>query len=299
MNAYLRQNVLDPVRKLPISDEQFEAIAKSRITLASAFALEESYDLLIGNYVEVEQEILSATASYAVRDLTEHQDFFELRATINRRVVNLLTAARLYLDQARQRFSGCSDDPEKARADFEQRANHHYDSCFGYRFLEALRNHVQHCGLAVHRLSLDTKWIKGGGEKRMCELSIHPFVEQSQLAADGKFKQAVLNEMQPKEVLIQHIREYLERIGDLHRLARERIAGHADAARQTIQKHISMYAEQSNDSPIGLTAFRTNAEGQEERVPLFLDGDDVRLKLISRNSSMMELGRIFVTGRIK
>lgn len=92
MSPYIRKNVLGHVPELPISDAQFDAVSQAHFVLAAAFALEESYDLLIGNYVEVEQELLTATASNAVRDLNEYNDFFELRSTINRRVVNLLTA---------------------------------------------------------------------------------------------------------------------------------------------------------------------------------------------------------------
>ncbi|MEI7457355.1 MAG: hypothetical protein WCK93_11600, partial [Nitrosomonadales bacterium] len=50
MNAYIRKNVLGHVPKLPISDVQFDAASQARVVLAATFALEESYDLLIGNY---------------------------------------------------------------------------------------------------------------------------------------------------------------------------------------------------------------------------------------------------------
>ena len=58
MNSYLRKNVLGIEPILPITDEQFKALAEARSVLSAAFALEESYDLLIGNYVEFEQELL-------------------------------------------------------------------------------------------------------------------------------------------------------------------------------------------------------------------------------------------------
>lgn len=298
MSPYIRKNVLGHVPELPISDAQFDAASQSRVVLAAAFALEESYDLLIGNYVEVEQELLTATASNAVRDLNEYHDFFELRSTINRRVVNLLTATRLYLDQAPQRLSDCATEPDKARSEFKQRTHDHYDTTFGYRFLEALRNHVQHCGLAVHRLSLGKKWI-GEGESRELELSIRPFAERHYLGADTGFKATILEEMPEKVVLTLVIREYLQCIGDLHKLVRSHVAERVKVARQTIQDHLSNYAKASNDSTIGLTAFRTGQQGQQESVPLLLDWDDARVKLVSRNSGLVALGRHVVTGRAK
>lgn len=298
MICYLRKNVIGQVPELPISNEQYEALADARAILTSAFAIEESYDLLIGNYVEVEQELLAATAMNAVRDLNGYHDFFELRSTINRRVVNLLTATRLYLDQTPQRLSDCATTPEEARSDFKQRTRDHYDATFGYRFLETLRNHVQHCGLAVHRLSLNNKWI-GEGDNQMLELSIQPFTEKRYLITDGSFKKKILNEMPEQVVLTLVIRDYLQCIGDLHKFVRSHVAERVMKARQTIEGHLSEYSKEINGSIIGITAFRTDSQGRKDSVPLLLDWDDVRIKLIARNSGMVALGRHVVTGRAK
>lgn len=298
MSTYIRKNVIGSALQIPISDTQFEAITQARAVLAAAFALEECYDLLIGNYVEVEQELLAATVSNVVRDIAEYQDFFELRSTINRRVVNLLTTTRLYLDQAPQRLSDCAVDSITARAEFKKRTNEHYDVFFGYRFLDALRNHVQHCGLAVHNVGLNSKWI---GEGDGCELqhTIQPFAQRRYLSADDGFKKNILDEM-PESVILTHvIREYLQCIGNLHKLVRGHVKDRVTAARETIQEHLSKYAAASNSTTLGLTAFRTNSQGQQESVPLLLDWDDVRLKLFSRNSDLVGLGRHVVTGRAK
>ncbi|WP_306602719.1 hypothetical protein [Azonexus sp.] len=296
MIPYIRQNILGNTLQLPISEQLFEALAEARVVLMAAFGLEESYDLLIGNYVEVEKELLAAAASNAVQDLTEYKDFFELRSTVNRRVVNLLTTTRLYLDQAPQRLADCAVDPDNARSEFRQRTTEHYDGFFSYRFLEALRNHVQHCGLAVHHLSYTNKWIGEGAERAM-EISVQPFSEKRYLAADGKFKRSILTEMPDKVVLMLVIREYLQCIGNLHMLVRSHIADRVLKSRQLISDQISEYSNKNNGITIGLTAFRLNSHGKQESLPLFLDWDDVRLKLVSRNSGMVALGRHVVTGR--
>lgn len=225
MNTYLRQHVIGPAPEVPISDAQFEAAKSARVVLTAAFALEESFDLLIGNYIEVEQELLTAAAANAARSTNTYEDFFELRSTVNRRVVNLLTAGRLYLDQAPQHLAKCAQDATTARADFKKRTNDHYDASFAYRFLEALRNHVQHCGLAVHRLS-----INRAGETRELELSIQPFAEKRYLAEDAQFKRRVLVETPDQVVLTKVIREYLQCLGDVHNLVRSHVAVNVEAA---------------------------------------------------------------------
>lgn len=298
MTPYIRQNIIGNAPELPISEAQFVEIAEARIVLTAVFGLEESYDLLIGNYVEVERELLAAAATNAVRDLNEYQDFFELRSTINRRVVNLLTATRLYLDQAPQRLANCAADPARARAEFKQRTHKHYDEFFSYRFLEALRNHVQHCGLAVHRLSQNSRWL-GEGIERVMELSIQPFAERRYLVTDGEFKRKILEEMPTEVVLTLAIREYLQCIGNLHMLVRSHVANRVARSRQLIHAQISRYAEENKGVTIGLTAFKSDSNGKQESLPLLLDWDDVREKLASRNSGLVTLGRHVVTGRAK
>jgi hypothetical protein len=209
-----------------------------------------------------------------------------------------LTATRLYLDQTPQRLSDCATDPEKARSEFKQLTRDHYDATFGYRFLETLRNHVQHCGLAVHSLSLSNKWI-GEGEDRVIELSIQPFSEKRYLITDSRFNKKILNETPEKVILTLAIREYLQCIGDIHKIVRIHVTERAKKARQTIELHFSEYAKKAGGSTSGLTAFRTDSQGKSELVPLLLEWDDVRIKLIARNSGMVALGRHVVTGRAK
>ena len=133
----------------------------------------------------------------------------------------------------------------------------------------------------------------------MLELSIQPFAEKRYLVTDGSFKQKVLYEMPEHVVLTLVIREYLQCIGDLHKLVRSHVTERVKEARQTIEGHLSAYAKESNGSIIGLAAFITDSQGRKESVPLLLDWDDVRIKLIARNSCMVALGRHVVTGRVK
>lgn len=60
MTTYIRQNIIGSALEISISGAQFEAIIAAKSVLSAALALEESYVLLIGNYVEVEQELLAA-----------------------------------------------------------------------------------------------------------------------------------------------------------------------------------------------------------------------------------------------
>lgn len=110
-------------------------------------AIEEKYELIISNYLELEKDSLSISSSNMLRRSYNYSDFFDVRSTFNRRIVNLLTSTKLYLDQIYQHVKVCNLDLANI---IKQKTNKEYDSVFEYRFMEALRNHVQHHGLAVH-----------------------------------------------------------------------------------------------------------------------------------------------------
>ena len=113
---------------------------------------------------------------------------------------------------------------------------------------------------------------------------------------DGKFKKIVLDETPEKVVLTKVIREYLQCIGDIHKLVRSHVVERAEQARAIIQQHLSAYSAVNNGVVIGLAAIRGEL-GQQEAVPLLLDWDDVRIKLMTRNSTLTTLGHDFVTSR--
>jgi len=151
MGYILRLDVIDWAPEVPITDEEALEAHRAYRALQAAFALEETYDLLVSNFLELDQEALCAASNYVDRT---YEEFFEERARANRRIVNLLTAARLYLDHAPQRLSECASNPEDANGEFKKSAARQFDSNFSYRFMEALRNHVQHSSLAVHVVGL-------------------------------------------------------------------------------------------------------------------------------------------------
>ena len=55
--------VLETNPELPLSEEEFQSLKQAKSCLNSAIALEENYDLLLGNYRELELEAMSAAVS--------------------------------------------------------------------------------------------------------------------------------------------------------------------------------------------------------------------------------------------
>ena len=77
---YLQPAVLAPPPSLRITEKEFAGLVDARQKLVAGFPIEESFDLLIGNYLELEQTSLSLAASDMVRYRASYQEFFEARA---------------------------------------------------------------------------------------------------------------------------------------------------------------------------------------------------------------------------
>src|SRR5689334_12950264 len=99
MSPYLQPAYLSAPPPLNITEEEYALLKQSRQVLNAAFSFEENYDLLIGNYLEFESSALSLTTASVARQLYEYQEMFELKAEMNRRAVNFLSSARLFVDQ--------------------------------------------------------------------------------------------------------------------------------------------------------------------------------------------------------
>lgn len=298
MKHLLRQLILGRPPEIPISADDFAAIKDARRVLTEVFSIEESYDLVVSNYIELEQEVLTAAATEVCRDGQSYNDFFELRSTVNRRFVNLLSACRAYIDQTPQALVNCSTSSSLAREQFKSCLSENYNKSFSYRFFEALRNHVQHCGLAVHRVSINSRWTQPPSLRRL-EISIEPYASRKYLEEDPKFKKKVLEETPEDVALLGHLRNYMQAIGVAHGTARSSTKDRVLAARECIEAHVRAYAAVNDGVTVGLAAIESQDDKPiyVETIPLLLDWDDVRIRLSKRNSTLGGLAARAVVSR--
>jgi len=87
---------------IAISQDRFEEAKLAIRNLREVLSIEEKLNLILENYAEFERELLRLSLNHA---MFSHQDWFSYQIeihTINRRLINLLTTCRLYVDQIPQ-----------------------------------------------------------------------------------------------------------------------------------------------------------------------------------------------------
>jgi hypothetical protein len=296
MRYIIRKAVLAPTPEVEITAEEYSLLGRARVVLSAALAIEEKYEILIANYLSLETRLLRIAANDAVRRTLSYSEFFDIRSALNIDLVNLLTAARLYLDQLPQDIAECLPESPDAGDLVKAECSKEYDAHFEFRFMEALRNHVQHRGIPIHRVRYNSQWTSFKEDGRM-EFTVDIAAQRRYLEEDKKFKKTVLDEVTGDVDLTAACRRYVESLSAINEFSRGLAAEPARSARETIEAAHKRYAEVYSDNLIGLTASSMDGGQESSSVPLLLDWDDVRLELQRRNCQLVNLRKRYVTGR--
>ena len=298
MRYILRKHVIAPVPEVEISAEEYAELEDARKVLASVFAIEEKYEIFISNFLELEKQVLHLAVTNTVRNTLSYSEFFETRSVLNIGLVNVLTAARLYLDQLPQDIRDCVPSNSNAMNLVKERCSTEYDAYFEYRFMEALRNHVQHRGIPIHFISQEAHWTSFEADGLM-EYTVDILTQRRYLAEDKQFKKTTLDEVPDEVDLKSACRRYVECVSAIHQFARDLIAKIVTSSRASIEVAHNRYAEVYSENRLGLTAFAVADGRNVSSVPLLLEWDDVRIDLQKRNSQLVNLSKRYVTSRAR
>lgn len=295
---FLKKKVIGQVPRVEIDQKFYNDLVSARSVLTNAFEIEEKYEVLIQNYIDFEKQLLDIALSSMVRNPVEYYDFFLARTSVNVRLLNLLTTARLYLDSVHRHAGECCGGKEKAKTEINNYRRAQFESNPEYRFMESLRNYVQHYNMPVDwiqhnnkRTSMDDDW--------QIEFSTEVASMKSNLEEDADFKKKVLEELDEKIDLKVAVKSYVESLSAVHNSVREYINDAVVEARGCIESATEMYADVHDGSMIGLYAGCWIGEEMTDGIVLTLEWDDIRLKLVQRNRQAVNLKKRYVTGDIK
>ena len=197
---------------IDITEKEYQAISISKNGLFESLYLEQKLDILVENYIEFEMELLASSTRKMVNCNQNYSWFQEEGNKINRRIVNLLSACRLYLDHSMHHLSNIYGKKSEHIESINKIMSEEYDSKLGYRVMEAMRNYVQHRGFPIHKWTYNSKRIEKQ-DKNQLLFTLTPFIKIQELQEDKKFKKSVLMEIEKSGVeidskpLIQAVRQ--------------------------------------------------------------------------------------------
>lgn len=302
MDYCLLRRVLDSVAFVAITEDEYKVIQQARNGLMECLFMEEKFDLLIENYFEFEMSLLEISTRSMVRFQHDYRSLHLERNLIDRRIVNLLTSGRVYIDHTKQHVHRILPVASNDNFDVNTAFSHQYDTRVGYRCMEALRNHVQHRGFPVHNITFERQWVEHEGKKLML-FAISPYVEPAHLREDGEFKKIILEEMEAMNNKIDLkglVRDYVEGLAYVHSEIRQRLRDLVQqwdgVLREAITHFQSSYPE---EGIVGLAAIKRHDDGtHKETVPVFTEFIDQRLYFEKKNDALINITKRFVTSEV-
>ncbi|MDE0075422.1 MAG: hypothetical protein OXR82_12400 [Gammaproteobacteria bacterium] len=294
----LTRRVLGKQPKISIDARRYAALSEAMRIQRAALEIEEKFDLVVANYEELEREILTLTLTHAVRDDFTWASMSSDRLLLGRRLVNLLTTCRLYVDQvthsvSRSATTGCTR--EQAERVFRDQ----YDGNLAYRIMDALRNHVQHRSLAIVGITYGCSRAREEATQSLLEFTLSLTLNLEALREDRRFKQRTLEELenlpQKRRDVILFVRQYLESLGRAQEQLRELLATAVERADADVHSALAEWKTVS-DTSTGLVALkRCDRPSSDEYVAVTGNLRARREELVASNRSLANLASSFIS----
>lgn len=289
--------------KIEIDANRYAELKNAKEIQVAALHVEAIFEMLIRNYKEFEREILTLTLAHVVRDYPTWAGMFSDRFLLIRRLANLLTTARLYIDQAKHTVSSSSVNLGCTKSQVEAAFSRQYDKLVGYRIMEALRNHIQHRGVAVMGVSYLGRIEEREDGEPLWNFGLDLMLDMESLRRDESFKESVLREIellpQEKRDLVLFVRQYVEGLGHVQEQLCGLIQSAIDVADDAIDKAVTDWTKAGHD-PIGLSAVRFREDSTaEEHVYVLRNTKEKRAELVAENGSFANFSRRFVSSARK
>lgn len=290
----------NPDDKIVISKDEFDMLKESRRILAAGLAIEEKYEVLLTNYEDFEKEILNSTLESELKRPRDYSDFRPLRVRCNIRIINLLTACRLYIDHIMQHVHDIILVKAEGVDLIEQFCSEKYDQNLEYRFMEKLRNYVQHNSFPIDTTSVKSWVVRNDNSDREIASTIELICTKKVLEEDSNFNRAILAELDEQIYLKQMIRKYVECLSEVQARVRSIISNRLSAARNNINEYLTRFKNEVNNNTDGLYALAYDDSRQiQDKMPILLNWDELRISLEQKNRVLTNISKCYVTGELR
>ena len=285
-----------------IEKARYDSIKESKRVCILALGFEERLQLVLDNFHDWETELLEQAHRNLLWKTGNHGEAMQERLSLDRHMVNLLTSLRLYIDQTDHGLSELFGNPSTELESIKIFRSKLYDQNLGYRFLEALRNHVQHCGLPIHIISYNQALVEQPKGANLSQVTVAPKINIEELAANGGFKKTVLAEL--RKLGIKQLdarpftREYISCLNIIHKEIQSTIKSRFEKAKQIYETTVAEFSVIDGQSIQLPRIICSNANGQiHETVELTTNFLRYHSELIGRNSKVEDIRTVFVSSK--
>lgn len=299
--------ILGPKNFIEITSDKFEEAKKAQDNLLLALSMEEKINILLENYAEYEEELLRLTMHRMLFSQYEWSSFMDDINIVNRRLMNLLATCRLYIDHVQHDISTIYGNSSEQVSRVNSACSKEYDSCLGYRVLDALRNYAQHRGLLISQISHWSSAKNDKFDRQRMRHTIIPMININPLKEDKKLQnkknKAILIELEAigEDIDIRPlVRDYITSIGRIHFVVRDMIRDDLAQWDNTLQRILKAYQDTSDASSAGLAVVAKEDNGRNVEAVRLSSAELIkrRKRFIQKNNQLSHFSYSYVSGEV-
>jgi hypothetical protein len=283
---------------LSLTEVEFGDLKKGKRVIMQVLGVEEKFDVLMENYVELEETLFQVGIRHLAFGYSKHDQFDKNRNLISRRLLNLFSASRLYRDAMIKRATSILGPcDELNRIKFATRDS--VEQPMPYRIMEVVRNYCQHEELPITSLSLGARWEKNGEstEQKRSAYTVTPMMnaldisKRRDVAADIRVAMSKLGE---KAEVMPLVRKYLERWGAIHDLFRETSQPLTSESETIVKDALRRVRIAEKEDVLLAYATAEDDDGYLESIQLFDELFESLNDLRRKNGTQVNLSRRYV-----
>ena len=287
---------------LEIAGDEFTQITQATRTLRTLLGLEEKFDIVLENYLEYEQALLGVNLQRMLLQDLDGSTAMTSIPLINRKVVNYLLTARVYLNQLQHDVKTIDCEPSRLVPLLQQIVSAQYQQSPGFRLLEALGKSLPHRSLPVHELTHRLE-PDDACDPPQFRYMLEPYMEVSQLRDDPACTRAVLVELAQMGALVNVtplVRQHIEALGRVHQALRRHTAQDIDVWEQVVESVLVRARASFGETFPGLPGLALMAGEQRDLYdhsePIVGNLRARRLYFQHKNGNLGFLSRRYVSG---
>ncbi|MFW6030221.1 MAG: hypothetical protein ACOCRO_08205, partial [Halanaerobiales bacterium] len=149
MEYIIKGMALGAQNKIEITQNEFEKIKKAKDNIDNFNKIVNNYCIVVEAYKNIELAKHEAEIDHILYSHHDYKNFVDARVVLSSPIISYLSSSRFFIDSSRKILKNILSD-EKYNS-FGSYVNEIYDTSEEYRFIEAVRNYVQHNDLPIHQ----------------------------------------------------------------------------------------------------------------------------------------------------
>lgn len=169
----IRSDILSEINEIrPLTSKEYEKYKKAVSIVIDANQSLDLFKLVYYNFNDYEQALNQFFKQFVQNQGMDWNKMDGITLQLNRLISNYLSSIRLFLDHSEYALHQKYGKNSLQLKEFKKTCSNVYDNNFSYRFLSKLRNYVQHCGMPIGHININSKVVNVNPTKSNHQLEL-------------------------------------------------------------------------------------------------------------------------------